>query len=99
MSWRMAISAAVCAPKPAISSCSARQASTSSISSRISVSATVIASLFGRSGAAVLPLPSDLPSELEHLALVQAALETERAAPIYPDQDVPGEPGLDLPDL
>src|ERR1700730_2791182 len=53
-------------------------------------------SLFGRSGAVVLPLPGDLPPELEHVPLVQAALEAEGPVSFGPDQDISRQPRLDL---
>src|SRR5207244_4104085 len=46
-----------------------------------------------------VPLPGDLSSELEHLAPVQAALEAIGAVAFGPDEDVSGQPTIQLPDL
>src|SRR6266576_6223886 len=92
MSCLIAISAAVWAPYPAISSCS--------VSSLISVSTAVITLLYSDEAALrFVPLPGDLPPEFEHLAHVQAALQAIGPVSFSPDEDISGEATLHLPDL
>ena len=84
----------------ASSSCSARQASTSSAPSRVSVSVAVIPLLYSaETEERFSPLRGDLPRQRQHLAFRQLPLEPVGDAALQPEEDVAGEPRLHVAEL